>query len=104
MENPNAIGGKVSWDWGRFSHQLLTTEGQQTLILLYFYVGQFFPGLFLELPCVLVSFHFIYCCKYPDKKQQNEGKGLFGLQFQITVHHFRESQGRNPSSLGMLGS
>ena len=27
--------------------------------------------------------------KYPDKKQHEE-KGLFSLQFQVTVYHFKE--------------
>ena len=26
--------------------------------------------------------------KYPDQKQPKGGKGLFGLQFQVTVHCF----------------
>lgn len=50
-------------------------------------------GLFLFLEFVSIA-----VIQYPEQKQLREGKGLFDLQFQVTVNHFGKVRVGTPSS------
>lgn len=53
----------------------------------------------MQIPCSgdaiqsqrLSLFDCHYCSTHPDLKQFGEGKGLFGLHFQVTITHWRKS-------------